>query len=50
MQLQPKLENGKNQVQIDRGMAGFGQRSYTRWLHKRLYKKEMKFWAVLGSQ
>ena len=26
------------------------QRSYQRWLYKRIYKKEMKFWAVLGSQ
>ena len=24
------------------------QRSYTRWLYKRIYKPEMKFWAVLG--
>jgi hypothetical protein len=24
------------------------QRSYTRWLYKRIYKTEMKFWAVLG--
>ena len=26
------------------------QRSYTRWLYKRVYKTEMKFWAVLGSR
>jgi hypothetical protein len=26
------------------------QRSYQRWLDKRIYKTEMKFWAVLGSQ
>ena len=26
------------------------QRSYTRWLYKRIYKTEMKFWAVLGSR
>ena len=26
------------------------QRSYTRWLHKIIYKTEMKFWAVLGSR
>ena len=25
------------------------QRSYKRWLNKRIYKMEMKFWAVLGS-
>ena len=25
------------------------QRSYQRWLDKRIYKTEMKFWAVLGS-
>jgi hypothetical protein len=24
------------------------QRSYQRWLEKRIYKTEMKFWAVLG--
>ena len=24
-------------------------RSYTRWLYKRIYKTEVKFWAVLGS-
>ena len=24
------------------------QRSYQRWLDKRSYEKEMKFWAVLG--
>jgi hypothetical protein len=26
------------------------QRSFKRWLNKRIYKKEMKFWAVLGSR
>jgi hypothetical protein len=26
------------------------QRSYQRWLDKRIYKTEMKFWAVLGSR
>ena len=26
------------------------QRSYTRWLHKRIYKTEIKFWAVLDCQ
>ena len=26
------------------------QKSYTRWLYKRIYKTEMKFWAVLGSR
>ena len=26
------------------------QRSYQRWLDKVIYKTEMKFWAVLGSQ
>ena len=26
------------------------QISYTRWLYKRIYKTEMKFWVVLGSQ
>ena len=26
------------------------QRSYQRWLDNRIYKTEMKFWAVLGSQ
>ena len=26
------------------------QRSYQRWLNKKDYKTEMKFWAVLGSQ
>ena len=26
------------------------QRSYQRWLDKRIYKMEMKFWAVLGNQ
>jgi len=25
-------------------------RSYVRWLYKRIYKMELKFWAVLGSQ
>jgi hypothetical protein len=40
-----KLENCKNQVQIDRG-----QRSYQRWLDKRIYRTEMKFLAVLGSR
>ena len=25
------------------------QRSYQRWLDKRMYKTEMKFWAVLGQ-
>jgi hypothetical protein len=25
------------------------QRSYQRWLDKRICKTEMKFWAVLGS-
>jgi len=29
---------------------GFIQRSYKRWLDKRIYKTEMKFWAVLGSR
>ena len=29
---------------------GKGQRSYQRWLDKRIYKTEMKFWAVLGSR
>ena len=28
----------------------YGQRSYQRWLDKRINKTEMKFWAVLGSQ
>ena len=23
--------------------------SYTRWLHKRIHKTELKFWAVWGS-
>ena len=27
----------------------FGQRSYQSLLDKRIYKTEMKFWAVLGS-
>jgi hypothetical protein len=26
------------------------QRFYQRWLDKRIYKTEMKFWAVLGSR
>jgi hypothetical protein len=26
------------------------QRSYQRWLDKRIYKTEMKFWAVLSSR
>ena len=26
------------------------QRSYMRWLYKRIHKTEMKFWAVLGSR
>jgi hypothetical protein len=26
------------------------QRSYTRWMYKIIYKTEMKFWSVLGSQ
>ena len=26
------------------------QRFYQRWLAKRIYKTEIKFWAVLGSQ
>ena len=26
------------------------QRSYQRWLDKKIYKPEMKFWAVLSSQ
>ena len=26
------------------------QRSYQRWLDERIYKTEMKFWAVLGSR
>ena len=26
------------------------QRSYQRWLDKRIYKTEMRFWAVLGSR
>ena len=26
------------------------QRSYQRWFDKRIYKTEMKFWTVLGSQ
>ena len=26
------------------------QRSYQRWLDRRIYKTEMKFWAVLGSR
>jgi hypothetical protein len=26
------------------------QRFHQRWLDKRIYKTEMKFWAVLGSQ
>ena len=29
---------------------GGKQRSYQRWLDKIIYKTEMKFWAVLGSQ
>ena len=28
----------------------WNQRSYHRWLHKRIYKKEIEFWAVLGSK
>ena len=31
-------------------IKSFNQRSYTRWLYKRIYKMEMKFWAVLGSR
>ena len=30
--------------------ATTNQRSYPRWLYKRIYKTEMKFWAVLGRQ
>jgi hypothetical protein len=30
--------------------VGLEQRSYQRWLHKIIYKTEMKFRAVLGSQ
>ena len=26
------------------------QRSYTRWMDRKIYKIEMKFWAVLGSR
>ena len=26
------------------------QKSYQRWLDKLIYKTEIKFWAVLGSQ
>ena len=35
-----------------KSVANYGkhQRPYQRWLDKRIYKKEMKFWAVLGSQ
>ena len=37
---------------IFRGLLGvffcYDQRSYQRWLYKRIYKTEMKFWAVLG--
>ena len=29
---------------------GFFQRSYQRWFDKRIYKTEMKIWAVLGSR
>ena len=25
------------------------QRSYTRWMDRKIYKTEMKFWAVLGQ-
>ena len=28
----------------------FNQRSYQRWLDKRIYKTEMKLWSVLGSR
>ena len=28
----------------------YNQRSYQRWLDKRIYITDVKFWAVLGSQ
>jgi hypothetical protein len=35
---------------VKNNCKGSKQRSYTRWLYKRIYKTEMKFWAVLGSR
>ena len=29
---------------------GWNPRSYQRWWDKRIYKTELKFWAVLGSR
>ena len=29
---------------------GFSQRYYQRWLDKRIYKTEMKFWAAISMQ
>jgi hypothetical protein len=35
--------------QPGRNLMCQSQRFYQRWLDKRIYKTEMKFWAVLGS-
>ena len=46
------FEHGSNADDNHCTMMHFlgNQRSYTRWLYKRIYKTEMKFWAVLGSR
>ena len=47
-----KLHSSFHTPATSRGkkIKSFNQRSYTRWLYKRIYKTEMKFWAVLGSR
>ena len=38
-----------NIIEAEIGSLAFRQRSYQRWLDRRIYKTEKKFWAVLGS-